>query len=469
MSSTRVFTGSESHVFQQRLALQSVDVGKSQSCTPQQIIKALDSYGALEIPIDEMPSLRNKIHPLFLSPHWNKFENEGWFNFKLVLQLATRLLTSDWAFETFWLHLIRPALERDIIDHMSDPKPKRDISAGSGFKGYNIAVQPQWSNEKLHDRYLKYIDELSTKLHFGFASYDYDQSTSFTRLVTIKGFGGALVPKQTDLKSAFKSAFVVQPYNSYYPTPAIEAAFQPHRVAALKNSSNPSKLNVGLVTFRRTIESFNILLPKDTWQRSYGLSALPRAHRLRLQFTIAVAIVSEVAEAFAKFLALPKEHIASIAPEGFNDCLATCPGVAFQRKILGGMIIEQPFKPLSWWGGPMVEEMVEELLPDGWAEDASAGLILDKGVYTATGVKGVSFGEKDKKKGLVGPARGMILIRSKWICQLFDEETWEMVEWGKKKFLDGQIENGWEFWKLRNEGKHGVKGFTIFPLPNNQL
>jgi hypothetical protein len=466
MSSTRVFTG-ESHIFQQRHALQSVDVGKSRNCTPQKIIKGLSLYEALEIPINEMPSLRNKIHPLFLSPYWNKFDNEGWLNFKPVLQLATRLLTSEWAFETFWLQLVRPALERDNIKDMSASESNKDLFSGSGFTGENLTTEHQRGHKRFYDRYLKYIDELTPKVYFGFASYNYDESTSFTRLLITKGLTGTVVQKKTDLKTAIKSALTIESNNSYYPAPAMEAAFQPHRVAALKNSSNPSKLNIHVMKFRRNIDHFNILLPNDTLQRLWGLSALTRAHRLRFQFKMAVSLVSEIAESLAKFLDLPKEHISTTTPDGYGDCLAMCPGVAFQRTILGGILLEQSFKALSWWGGPMAEKMVEELLPDGWNEDTSAGLVLDKGIYTATGTKGVSFSEKEKFKGQIGPSRDMILLKSNWVSQWYSEENWEMLEWGKKKFFDGQTENGWEFWKLRNEAKLGIKGFTIFPLPKD--
>jgi hypothetical protein len=175
---------------------------------------------------------------------------------------------------------------------------------------------------------------------------------------------------------------------------------------------------------------------------------------------LAVSLVSEIAEALAKLLALPEGHILSNTSEPI-DSLSGCPGIAFQRAILGGMLIEQTFAPLFWQDGSRSDDD----LPVGWAEEASAGLILDRGVYSAGKVSGMPLTAADKSQ--VGPAQDMALLSSKWISQWFLDESWEMLDWGKLRFYEGQITKGWEFWKTRSEGKQSTfRGFIIFPVKN---
>jgi len=194
------------------------------------------------------------------------------------------------------------------------------------------------------------------------------------------------------------------------------------------------------------------------FKRLDSLSALPPTHRLRFQFMLAVALVSEVAEAISKLLAIPETHI-SQASLDHVDLLSTCPGIAFQRSILGGLLVEQSFVPLFWRGGAASEDE----FPEAWAEEASAGLLLDRTIYSAGKVPRVSFFSRHKSQ--IGQASGMALLRSEWICQWFSDESWEMLDWGKILFDKGKVSPGWQFWKIRSEGKNSSQyGFVVFPI-----
>jgi hypothetical protein len=463
MSSTRTFTGADGAVFQQRLSLPSVDTQKSRTMTTVDIIEALESYGALETPLDEIPTLRNKIHPLFQATNWYDFSsvgksNEAWYNLGPVLRLATRLLTEEWCFDKFWLDLIRPGLERNFYELPSDSSSDCSSISDSGSE-YSLDRSRSLEDKKCYDTYLALLDLLAEKTSFGFSDLEYDSAVSFTRLVTKKSSRqGNIIGKKFNITSSSKKLSSSPLPNSSYPIPAAEKALH-DRVAALKGSS---KLQPKLLKLQRQIESFDILIAPSMFKRLDSLSALTRPHRLRFQFMLAVALVSEVAEALAKLLALPEGHILQRTTEPI-DSLSGCPGVAFQRAILGGMLVEQSFLPLFWRDGCKSEDD----LPIGWAEEASAGLVIDSGAYNSGKIPGMPL--KAENNSQVGPAPDMALLSSNWICQWFSDESWEMLDWGKLRFYEGQTTKGWEFWKAPSVGKKNVfKGFILFPVKSTR-
>lgn len=274
-----------------------------------------------------------------------------------------------------------------------------------------------------------------------------------------------MVNKNIELSTISITDKIIHSPTSAYPTPSAEIALS-DRIASLKFSS---KMLLSIPSYRRRIESFKILLPPSAYKRLDSLTALPRTHRLRYQFMLAIALVSEIAEALGQFLALPNKPIVT-GPDAIVDSISSCPGVSFQRAILGGLLIEQSFVPALWRAGgkedgPQTKAgaKIEDDLPLlGWADDCAAGLVLDKSEYTASKNGTVLYQEAEKRQ--VGEVRDMVLLKSEWIRSWFKDENWEMLDWGKLSFYEGQFGRKSKFWKMRTGGQwKSLRGFVVFP------
>jgi hypothetical protein len=439
------------------------------------IVENLEKYGGLTSNFDEDFNTPGYIHPIFTASNWEELKvlslrdvinlnrvQEPCNNLVPTFCLATRLLTSKWCFQNFWDKF----LFQDHYDEQNRPKSTTIHGSGSSqsFRSQQAASpSPLMSTADRYKAYLSFLEYLTSITKFGYKPYDFDTSVSYTRLSVNKDSKLSLkkVPVTVSANSVLCSADSPSqlPLSSYSLTqPIHNQQMQPE----LGHKSRKSSISLKIPLLDRQITGLEIKLPFSALRRASSITALSKSHESRIHFMFAVALVSEIAEGMGKVLNF------KYASERNNDSLATHPGLAFQREILGGILVHQSFTPLNW------TEETKPLRADGllsaWADDAAAGLVIDRGIYRR------KFGEDSHETlkngrsvdGIV--SHHLSVIRNDWIMKWFYEENWALLDQGKMEFLKGQTDETWSFFKRKGQPNprdpwdKKPSGFFVYPF-----
>jgi hypothetical protein len=354
--------------------------------------QTLQDHGALELKTLDTPNLDNPIHPLFNWPNWDSLDlsDEAWIHFKPVLQLASLFITEPAILE-FWFHAIYGNLERDNLER-------------------KVLIINSVQFKYLEHYATQYLNSLVDTIRFGFAQSEFDTSISSMRLY----YKVSLHNSQLHIRDLYTYLIRFTKYCPIIPR-------RPSTVT-IKDDIHTSRTRVPIPSNTSTIKSLKILLPQSYLRQFQLCGALTAGHRLRFQFFVAVSLVHELANTITRLrfpIESAKGDVIWYYPR--RDIFDGTPGMAWEREIFQGMIVQQTF--LTGTGG----------ISDVYA--CSAGLVLDRGIYTPEPNTPEVIGD-DHDYDLPPPysatpihpsSSKMVILKMDWVNQWFRKDTWEGI------------------------------------------